>query len=203
MPVLLPNESWDQGPSRYRGLDDCGIKHLLKVGLFAHKESGFPLHPPRGRRDITSINFMLQNGEISDIKLAAGIYVLELRLQTSELGSLKQVLQMGKQLRPTFCKIPDLPPWVGNNLCKSASKVQTIFIQEYDNQKNSTLKCPFLHVRLQYTAKNKKAMGILNWMSKQHESTVHPLMIRFENSVRCSSTSEWRRDVTTSQYKSP
>lgn len=29
-------------------------------------------------------------------------------------------------------------------------------------KKNSTLKCPFLHVRLQYTAKNKKAMGILN-----------------------------------------
>lgn len=48
--------------------------------------------------------------KIYDIKLAAGIYVLELRLQTSELGSLKQVLQMGKQLRPTFCKIPDLPP---------------------------------------------------------------------------------------------
>lgn len=56
------------------------------------------------------INFMLQNGEISDIKLAVGKYVLELRLQTSEQGSLKQVLQMGKQLRPTFCNIPDLPP---------------------------------------------------------------------------------------------
>lgn len=38
------------------------------------------------------INFMLQNGEISDIKLAVGKYVLELRLQTSEQGSLKQVL---------------------------------------------------------------------------------------------------------------
>lgn len=97
-------------PCGYRGLNDSGIKHLLKVGLFARKESRFPLHPPRGRREITSINFMLQNGEISDIKLAAGIYVLELRLQTSELGSLKQVLQIGKQLRPTFCKIPDLPP---------------------------------------------------------------------------------------------
>lgn len=110
LPVLLPNESWDQGPCRYRGLDESGIKHLLKVGLFACKESSFPLHPPCDRRHFTSINFMLQNGEISDIKLAAGKYVLELRLQTSELGSLKQVLQMGKQLRPTFCNIPDFPP---------------------------------------------------------------------------------------------
>lgn len=41
LPVLLPNESWDQGPSRYRGLDDSGIKHLLNVGLFAAKKADF------------------------------------------------------------------------------------------------------------------------------------------------------------------
>lgn len=48
-------------------------------------------------------------------------------------------------------------------ICANLSpRFKRIFIQEYDHKKNSTLKCPFLHVRLQYTAKNKKAMGILN-----------------------------------------